>query len=114
MVGISSRWVPGAPPDYVLPQAAMRAIRYLITGITKDSTGAALGGVTVEIYETIPGVTNPEPKGRFVNATLSDANGNYSVEVHGIPGATFQGKATKGGGTPVAGVTVDTLTAVIT
>ena len=103
-------------PQFNVPLAPRNPIRYCITGVTKDSVGVALGGCTVEVYETIPGI-NPrtmEPTGRFVGSAVSDTDGNYNVCVHSTPGATFQAKAYKQAGPDVAGVTVNTLTATVT
>lgn len=71
-----------------------------ITGITKDSTGAALGSCVVELY-----VTSSD---RVVGRTTSDATtGAYTFNI------TFSGPfyivAYKAGAPDVAGTTVNTL-----
>ena len=92
----------------VTEQPLLKQIRYLITGITKDSTGAALDGCSISVFECST-LTNGEPKKRLVNTTISDSLGNYSIEVHSGIGMTFQCVAYKAGGTDVAGITVNTL-----
>jgi hypothetical protein len=84
--------------------------RYTISGVTKDSAGVALGAVSIEVYEIITGTpTGNEPKGRLVGQTVSDANGNYRVDVYSAVGVTFQVDAYKSGAPDVAGTTVNTL-----
>ena len=101
---------------HVMPQRineffvdTQRPPKYTISGVTKDSNGAALGGCTVEVYETVAEVNPNEPKGRLVNSTVSDANGNYSIDVYAGPNATFRVQSYKAGAPDVAGTTVNTL-----
>ena len=89
-----------------------RPPKYSIAGVTKDATGAPLGGCTVEVYETVTAANLNEPKGRFVGSTVSDANGNYSVDVYVGPGATFRTVVYKAGAPDVAGTSVNTLVGV--
>ena len=106
-----AKWIKGTQ-EFNVQSPLLKPIRYLITGITKDSAGVALGNCIINVYETISAISL-EPKGRLVNMTTSDSNGNYSVEVHSNPRSTFQVEAYKAGGTDVAGVTVNTLTPTI-
>ena len=107
-------WAPRPPADFLVMAPLMKPIRYLITGVTKDSTGTPLGGCAVQVYETLPGIMPMEPGGRLVNMGTSDANGNYSLEVHSLPGCRFRVDAYKAGAPDVAGTTVNTLTPVAT
>lgn len=70
-----------------------------VTGVTKDSAGAALAGCTVQIFRT----WNDE----FLGETISDGAGNYSIRAHGT--APFYLVAYLAGGTDVAGTTVNTI-----
>lgn len=82
--------------------------RYTISGVTKDVNGAVLGNCTVDIYEASPGPG--EPHGQLRATVVSDASGNYSVDVTSSEtGLTFQAKAYLAGSPDVAGVTVNTL-----
>lgn len=78
--------------------------RYIITGTTRDSTGAPLGNCAVELFET----QNPS----VVRAqTTSDANGLFTV-VSTVPPLAFFLVAYLPGSPDVAGTTVNTLTTV--
>jgi hypothetical protein len=48
------------------------APRYRILGTITDSVGAALGGVTVTVYEDVTG-------GAVISTTTTDGNGNYTI-----------------------------------
>lgn len=72
---------------------------YVITGVTKDSTGAALGGCTVDLYYTATKV--------LAQTTTSDASGNYSFNVDKT--VSFYVVSYKTGAPDVAGTTVNTL-----
>ena len=94
--GAALGWPPfiGAEP---LPSAPPIAI----SGITRDSTGAVLGGVTVQVFETATD--------RFITEVVSDpTTGAYIVPV-GIGTGPYYLVAYKAGGTDVAGTTVNTL-----
>ena len=73
--------------------------RYNISGVTRDSVGSPLGLCTVEVFETVSGLLR--------GSTVSDANGNYSLDVTG--GLTFFLVAYKPGSPDVSGTTVNTL-----
>lgn len=83
--------------------------RYLIAGVTRDAAGAPLGGCTVHVFE--------KESGLFRDEVISDANGNYAVDVSGPDAVdaesglplTFQCVAYLPGSPDVAGVTVNTL-----
>ena len=108
--GAPTRAATGGPGVNRYTQPQRRAIRYRIYGVTKDSAGAALGACTVHVYEVISAVaTKEEPKGRLVGSTMSDANGNYTIDVYSSVGVTFQVEAYKAGAPDVAGISVNTL-----
>jgi hypothetical protein len=107
--------VPG--PVFLTPIAQVSALpRYVVAGVTRDSSGAPLGGCVVEVF------SNENPP-RLVGATVSDpVSGEYSVDVPGptaplivsdgeVPDTTltFQAVAYLPGSPDVAGVTVNTL-----
>ncbi len=72
---------------------------YTISGVTKDSTGAALGTCIVKLFFTVSDV--------FSQQTTSDASGNYSFAVNKT--ATYYVVSYKAGAPDVAGTTVNTL-----
>jgi len=73
-----------------------------VTGVTRDNTGAALGGCTVSLFITGADVE--------INKIISDASGNYSFVQPGS--GPFYVVAYKAGSPDVAGTTVNTLIAV--
>jgi hypothetical protein len=76
--------------------------RRLISGITKNATGAALGGVTVDLYDA--------PTKTLVDTVVSDAGGYY---VAGTPyGTAVFANAYLAGSPDVAGTTINTLVGV--
>lgn len=79
----------------------LQPARYNIRGITKDTAGAALGSCAVEVFETVSGLLR--------GSTVSDANGNYSLDVTGGMGLTFFCVAYKVGSPDVSGTTVNSL-----
>lgn len=56
-------------PEFRVPQP-QRGPLYAISGVTRDSTGSALGSCTVKLYRTATDV--------LVDTTTSDVSGNYS------------------------------------
>lgn len=70
-----------------------------ITGVTRDSTGAALGGVSLEVFRT---------DGALVSRTTSDGSGNFVTDPVGL-GATYQVDAYLSGSPDVAGTTKNNL-----
>ncbi len=73
-----------------------------ITGITRDSAGAALGGCVVQLFST--------PDDRIVSEVTSDGAGNYSFRVGN--GSEYYVVAYNAGSPDVAGTTVNTLAGV--
>jgi hypothetical protein len=71
-----------------------------ITGITKDSTGAVLGGCTVHVYRTSDDLERDQ-------VTSDAGNGTYTIGVD--TDATHYCVAYKAGSPDVAGTTVNTL-----
>lgn len=90
---------PFHPEAFYLP--FKQPARYIITGVTKDSTGAALGAVTVDMFDTASDTIRA--------TTISDANGNYLVDAQ--INNTYYLVAYKTGAPDVAGTTVNTLVA---
>lgn len=74
----------------------------LLTGITKDATGATLGGVTVQCYITAPRT--------FFSTTVSDGSGNYRAWAPTATACFCVGY--KAGSPDVAGTTLNTLVGV--
>jgi hypothetical protein len=74
--------------------------RHKITGVTKDSGGAALGNCVVQLFRT----SNDE----FIMENTSDLLGNYEVRTP-YPGANHYCVAYKQGSPDVTGATVNTL-----
>lgn len=97
--GVFAGGFPGSNPmaDFYLPPN--QPPRYRVTGITKDSTGVALGSCNVDIFET--------GTRRFIGSTTSDASGNYSIDV--TVGIACFAVAYKAGAPDVAGTTVNTV-----
>lgn len=102
-----------SPSEFSAEIQTRKQIHYLITGQTLDASGNPLGGCAVNVFQTIAATaTESQPQGRLVGSTVSDANGNYSVEVQADPNMTFQAVAYLPGSPDVAGITVNTLTPV--
>lgn len=79
--------------------------RWLITGVTRDSTGAALGNCAVTLFKTVDNMPTA--------TAVSDANGNYSFSIDGNAQTRFV-VSYKAGSPDVAGTTVNTLMPVLT
>lgn len=73
---------------------------YHLTGVTKSSTGAALGSVTVKLYRTSDDA--------LIATTTSDGSGNYSFTLSNTT-TQYYVVAYKAGSPDVAGTTVNTL-----
>lgn len=84
-----------------------RAVKqlWIISGVTKDSTGAALGGCTVTLFKTVDNMPSA--------ITVSDSSGNYSFTIDGNSQARFA-VSYKAGSPDVSGTTVNTLVPVLT
>lgn len=72
---------------------------FAIIGVTKDSTGAALGSCRVVLFRTVDD--------SIAAQTVSDASGNYRVDAS--PAIAHYAVAYKAGAPDVSGVTVNTL-----
>lgn len=70
-----------------------------LTGVTKDSSGNALGGCTVMAFRTVDNV--------FLGQAVSDSNGNYDFRVPSLDASYLV--IYKAGAPDVAGTTVNTL-----
>lgn len=88
-----------APKSFYLPFET--PTRYIITGITRDSTGAALGNVTVDLFDTASDTIR--------GTTISDGNGNYLIDAQ--IDSTYYLVAYRTGAPDVAGTTVNTIIA---
>lgn len=77
--------------------------RFTISGVTRDSTGAALAACVLHLFES---ATDTE-----IAQTESDASGNYTFSI-GQNSGFFYIVAYKVGAPDVAGTTVNTLVAV--
>lgn len=75
--------------------------RYIISGVTRDSTGALLGSATVDLFDTATDTIR--------GTTISDANGNYLLDAQ--IDSTYYLVAYKTGAPDVAGTSVNTLVA---
>lgn len=85
------------------PETVYQNSRYLISGLTVDSGGTPIGNVAVDIFESASDTIR--------GSTISDAAGNYAVEISGDLGLTFYVRGYKTGSPDVAGTTVNTLVA---
>jgi hypothetical protein len=99
--------VDGVPAAGAHFSSARNQVRqqWLITGVTKDSTGAALGGCTVTLFKTVDNMPSA--------ITVSDEAGNYSFSIDGNSQARFA-VSYKAGSPDVTGATVNTLVPVLT
>ena len=93
----------GVPPSVrgamPLPTATFR-----ITGLTRNSAGAAEGGFTVYLMDMTDGVP------RLAQTTISDASGNYEFSVG--QSILFWAVSYKAGAPDKAGASVNTLVGV--
>lgn len=96
---VANGHAPIAPQIFYIPYK--RPARYTITGVTKDSTGAVLGSVTVDLFDTASDTIR--------GTTVSDATGNYLVDAQ--IDATYYLVGYKSGAPDVAGTSVNTLVA---
>lgn len=76
-----------------------------ITGVTRDSTGVALGSCSIDLFESATDI-------RVAN-TISDGSGNFSF-VLGNNSGTYYIVAYKAGAPDLAGTSVNTLAPVAT
>jgi hypothetical protein len=72
---------------------------FTLAGVTRDVNGTAVGGCTVNIFETATNL--------FRATVVSDAFGNYSVGVTG--GLAFFAVVYKAGSPDIFGTTLNTL-----
>jgi hypothetical protein len=91
----------GLLPNIFSDKTVSQSSRYLISGVTRDASGNPLGGCLVEVYETV--------SNRYRNYTISDASGNYAIEIAGDRSITFQAVAYLPGSPDLAGTTINTL-----
>lgn len=91
-------------PALLLGRLPLPTTRLLISGVTKDDTGAASGGFTVYLFNMTSGVPI------LADSTVSDGSGNYTFSVG--PGMRYWAVDYKAGTPDKAGATVNTLTGV--
>lgn len=84
----------------ILPQPG---VKLLISGVTRDKDGTALGTCVVSLFRTVDNV--------FMEQLTSDAAGAFAFSAVGV-GETYYVVAYKAGGTDLAGTTVNTLVGV--
>lgn len=104
----------GNPRAPVMP--FIRYSRYRVQGVTRDGiTNAAVGGVTVEVYEAVQpdavGYDVQEGHGKLRAVTISDASGNWFADVTSTEatGMCFKAFAYKTGAPNVTGTSQPTL-----
>jgi hypothetical protein len=89
-------------PGVIHPLLPMPARIAMISGVTRDNSGAVLGGCVVELYETATDIA--------LFKTTSDATtGAFTFTCARFSPATHYLVAYKAGGTDVAGTSVNTL-----
>lgn len=86
-------------PVRTFRRQANQAANVVISGVTKDSGGAALGGCTVKLFNRATDTKEQE--------TVSDGSGNYAFTVDRTQ--TYYVVAYLPGSPDVAGTTVNTL-----
>jgi hypothetical protein len=85
-----------------LTEAHVKLPNYVVSGITKDSTGTPVANCHVDVFRTLDDV--------LVGDGNSDANGAYSIPVNAPDtGLKFYAIAYKAGAPDIAGITVNTL-----
>jgi len=97
----------GVPGTKALPKArafnpfpsAQRWQLFSITGVTKNSAGAALGNCVIQLFRTSNNLQS--------YSTVSDANGNYVLPVNNL--TQWYAVAYLPGSPDVAGTTTNTL-----
>lgn len=87
-------------PALMYGSLPLPASKLIISGVTKDSTGAALGSCTVSLYRTLDD--------QLLERVTSDGGGNYQFSAIGLS-ETYYVVAYKAGSPDVAGTTVNTL-----
>lgn len=102
LIDSRNRGRPGAGLGYppFMPAMALPAVYLRVFGVTKDSTGAALSGVTVKLYRTADDA--------LVDMAVSNGGGNYEFR-SASPTTAYYVVAYKAGAPDVAGTTVNTL-----
>lgn len=96
----------GVPPNLVGGRLMVVPATWTITGISRDSTGAALGGVTCTLFWV-------RENGTFMDmgSKVSDSDGRYAFTVLAPPEA-FRVTFDLAGSPTRAGITLKTLTGV--
>lgn len=84
---------------------------FKLTGVSKDSVGDVLASCTMSLFR-IDYDSGNNILYTFLGQTISDASGNYSFNVNSR--SNYRVTGDKGGVTPVAGITLNTLTGTLT
>ncbi len=93
----------GTQPSVVHPQKPMPAKYWVVSGVTKDSTGAVLGSCVVQLFRTID-------DGIMDEITSNASTGAFEFRSASNPSNTHYVVAYKAGAPDVAGTTVNTIT----
>ena len=94
----STKSLPSVRAFNAFPSASRWQL-FSISGITKDSAGAALGNCVIKLYRTSDDLES--------YSTVSDDSGNYILPVNNL--TQWYAVAYKAGSPDVAGTTVNTL-----
>lgn len=100
--GVANGAGPSVSGPFFNSQAQQSRKFWIIAGVTKDSSGVALGSCAVDLFDT-----GTDTK---IASVISDASGNYSFSVEGNS-QTKYAVAYQAGAPDVAGTTVNTLIA---
>jgi hypothetical protein len=96
---------PNASGPFVNSQAQMFRQFWLLSGVTRDSTGAALGSCTVHLFLTQGDIET--------NETISDTSGNFSFNVGTGTGTKYYIVAYLPGAPDRAGTSLNTLAPIL-
>lgn len=83
--------------------------KFLLSGVTRNSSGVAIGGCRVVVLETGKIVANNDPYANpYAGETTSDGSGNFSIQVSDQ--GPYQMIAYLPGSPDIAGITLNSLT----
>ena len=91
-------------PMFIFGRVPLPTLKLTISGVTRDNTGAILGGCAVEIFRTQDDV-------KFDNTTSDAVTGVYIFNA-AVLGDQYYAVAYKAGSPDVAGTTVNTIVGV--
>ena len=93
---------PVGPPALQFLRPTRAVCNYTLSGVTRDNTGAVLGGCTVDLFYATG------DKQRYASMVSDPTTGAYTF-VSGDNVSTFFVVSYKDGGTPVGGTSLQTL-----